>query len=1116
MLRLILGRSGFGKSTYIIHELQKQIQPSILLVPEQMSFQTERALLEKLGANRAAECQVYSFTRMAEKILNTSAAVLSDGAKTMLMERAFTQVQDSLSVLSGRGKPDMIRSLLHFCDFCKQSAVLPQQLKKTISDFPDNALHHKMKDITLLLETFNALVSRTGKDEQDLIAACADRLQENLFFSGKIIYVDGFSGFTASERRVLEAAMVQAASVTVTLCTDRLQDTSGGIDRFSVSMNTARDLMESANRHRCQIANPVWLTTPYRFQNEQLRVLEATAFTSEILEMAEQEDHIRVTVCSDIYEECTAVVRDIRRLMRLNNLRAKHIAITARDLHTYIGVLDAALERAGIPYFLDRRTPVLPEPLFIAVFTALRIACGEWRTEWLIRLIKTGLLGFSTASTARLENYIFTWHITGMQFQWEWQSHPRGFAGAFEEKDRRELNHLNRLRRRLVDPLMQLGLALQGARTGEQMAEAILDYLHCAHIDRMIERQIISLETAGEFSLASHTKQVWEALMGLMDDLTICFRDSAINSKQGTEWLRAAAGVTDVGSIPQQIDAIQIGQADRIRYNEPKAVFILGANEGIFPALPSEDPILSDRDRKILKKAGLPFEDMRMQQTASEQFLGYVSLTAASEKMFITTLQTLPDGSRGEPSAICRTVFSHFPSLSPCRARVNVNDIETLEDAFERMAGGFYSNTPLSHTLYGILKQDKQLAPRIHTMTRMIQSEPIAFADAGISRRLFGNHMTLSATKIDRFYRCKFAYFCQYGMHASPRRAADLGVLEYGTLVHYVMENTLPVYVRDGVQTIQRERCLADAKAVINRYIDEEMGGFSDKSGRFLYLLGRLYTVCGKLLWHSVQELCQSAFTPVDYELPIGSEKEGIEPIRFALPDGGTVRMIGRIDRVDVYSDGGKSYVRVIDYKTGQKKLLLSDVVEGLNIQLLVYMLTVWKNGTVKYGDVIPAGVLYMPTQSQLRKADTTKGTDLDHKQKKSEFPMRMNGLLIDNEKVLRAMEPGLSGIFIPAKKNKDGTWDAGSCVVSLAEFGALGRQTLSLLTDMADVLHNGDIDALPLMTSSIDSCKQCDFHAICGHEDQDRVRTARFHSDADVLRSLQPNREGNASCRNG
>ncbi len=1116
MLQFILGRSGFGKTHLVLERIAADVarsQSCMLLVPEQASFETERMLLRRLGEADAAKVQVLSFTRLCETLMEKHTALsLSNGAKILLMHLALEQTADSLSAFADARRADTVEALLELEAECRQSAVSPSVLASAAELLPEGTLKQKTTDLSLVLEAYEALIAVSGKDPQESLSLLAAHLNETKLLSDTTVYVDGFKSFTAPEMDVLTSMMATAPCVQVALCTDREHDESGGMDRFFVVIHTLERLRRAAAEVGCAVAKSELLMTPYRFDNDTLCALEATAFTSDMLETPPS-DAVTLVSCSDIYEESAYVVQRLRRLMRTEGLRARDVALVARNLTEYIGVLDVALEQADIPYFLDRRTSIASEGVVTTVLTALKVAVQGWRTDSVMQLIKSGLLGFCVTSASRLEDYVFTWNLTGARFKEEWRAHPRGFVSSLESKDEARLSHLNRLRRRLVGPLVSLSKALAKPVTGEEFARALYRYIVHARIDRMTRHMVARLQKNGETALAEHTVRVWDALMGILNDMAHVLGEHRISGETALELFRAAAIHTDIGSIPQSMDAVQIGAADRMRFAQPKVVFLLGANEGIFPSLPTAGGLLSDRERRRLMDAGVPFEEERAHHASAEMFSAYSALAAATSKVYVSFLQTTPAGERGEPSSICHTVTAHLPFVQVQAARQDDgSDIETTREAFERMAGDFRAKTPLSRALYATLRKDESLRGRLNVMTRMAEDLPIAFEDSAVAKRFFGERMVLSASKVERYHQCRFSYFCEYGLGAKARRSAELGAIEFGTLTHYVMEHTLPVYIAEGIKTIKKARCFDDAKTASIRFVEEEMGGFEDKNDRFCYLLERLQGVCGNFLWQAVRELSQSHFVPVDYELDIALDEkdpQAVSPMVMTLEDGAQIAMIGKVDRVDLYDNGHTRYIRVVDYKTGSKDFRLEDVVEGINLQMLIYMMTLWHNGTPRYGEVVPAGLLYMPSKTPVVKL--TKPLSASVLEKKQMTQMGMNGLLLKDEQVLAAMETGLEGIFIPASLKKDGTFSSKSSVATLAQFGALGRRARRLLEQMAQTLREGDVDARPYQTKKNDPCRYCDFRAICGHEEEDRVRERTFDNAEAVLAALDAEEEENA-----
>ncbi len=430
---------------------------------------------------------------------------------------------------------------------------------------------------------------------------------------------------------------------------------------------------------------------------------------------------------------------------------------------------------------------------------------------------------------------------------------------------------------------------------------------------------------------------------------------------------------------------------------------------------------------------------------------------------------------------------------------------ESERDAFEYAASMWRQQTPQSAALRQLFSQRGQYAHRLSALDSASAKKPASFVDSESARRLFGKDINLSASRVEAYHLCRFAYYCKYGLKAEPRRTADLDALTFGTLVHWVMERVVPEYAKTGFDKLEKRDVYSDAADAVRQYADDVMGGIQDKPSRFQALLNRLAKVAGALLWQVVCEMRQSRFVPVDFELNVGyptkEDEPFIPPVVLTLPDGCKVRVYGKIDRVDVYKQGDVSYVRVIDYKTGAREFRLSDVIEGINVQMLLYLFTIWQNGSVRYGKVAPAGVLYLP--AKLPVVQVQRDADEQTVERERIKMLRMNGLLIDNAEIVEAMEASATGIFIPAKTDANGGFKRGSDIASLEQFGLLKKKMEHLLIDMASTLRSGDIAALPA-TGQVDACRWCEFRPVCGHEPYDPVRYIAKRDDADILKELE------------
>lgn len=1109
MLNLYIGRAGSGKTTCIYDELQaiaKQhpaVAP-ILLVPEQFSFETERTLLDRLGTQDAAFVKVYSFTRLADRVAKEVGGIakrrLSDTARILLISQAIESVRDRLMLYEKQiNNTAFAQSLLQMIAECKQCTVTPEQLSEASESLGDGILGRKAQELSLIFAAYEALVAENYADPLDDLSVLAGQLTRSTLLKGTAVYIDGFKGFTAQELAVIKAMLPYAASVTVALCTPTLQDDEGGYGLFSPVIHTADRL--------CRLADEAGVSrTPARLFNRaadtavsSLMQLESEAFSPA---PTATDDHVGITLtsCPDIYGECAAVARRLRQYLREGGYRARDMAVVMRQPDSYACILDEALRREGVPFYWDRRDDLLSDPLSALIFAAVRIAVDGFSTDWLLPLMKTGLCGFSAHSIALLENYAYLWDIDRSRWENEWTMNPAGLTANVDEDTPRRLWYLNLLRTRLIRPLAVLRKSLREPVSGEEFSRAVWRYLNAVHADRLVRLQVARLQKNGEWDAADRQARLWDIWTGLLDTVATALGRYKLTPRRLLELLTAMIANTDMGRLPAGLDGVQVGAVDRVRLTAPRVVCILGANEGVFPAYPPTDGLLTDHERRALIGLGLPMAEPADMQAMEERFYAYTAMSAPSEKLDVYWQESNQSGEKLTPSAIVQTIRQIFPTLKDSSwAAADGSDVQSVGEGLQRMGAHWHHPTVASSTLYAAIQQSGQRKELLNTMQQAAVPQPFAFADPENAKALFGKNIRLSPTQLDKYYGCRFSYFCRYGLGVVAPRPAKWDSMEVGKLAHDLMEKMVPVYRDEGWNTITRERVTVDARRCVETYVDERMGGAADKGDAFAETMERLAHTVSYFLWHVVQEFRQSKFVPVDFELRIGGD--GMIPATVStLPDGSQVQLGGIVDRVDLFEQDGRRYVRVVDYKTGSKKFRLQDIVDGINLQMLIYLFAIWDNGTAHYGEVTPAGVLYLPTALPIVEGDRDIDDSTLHK--KQLGTMKMNGLLLDEPSVLQAMEWDMEGIFIPAKLKKDGQFDAHSSVASLKRLGLLKKKIEKLLTDMIKTLHSGDVAALP--AESEDPCRFCDYHAVCRHEKGDPTKPSCTQTAEEIWTSLE------------
>lgn len=1108
MLRLILGRAGTGKT----HEVYRRIAEAatageermILLVPEQFSFASERAILHLLGSKNAGRIEIFSFTRLADAVFREYGGLagtrLDDAGRAVLMSLALEKVKDNLQLYRRQAeKTEMIAALLQTVDELKLSCVSPDALGNAAAEMEEGTAGKKAEELALIFAAYDALVSQSFLDERDVLTRLAETLREHDFFQNRLVFVDSFKGFTAQEMQILSCIISGAKETFITLGTSTLSETENGMGLFSMLKKTGRRLNEEAKKHHVSVAPPIALNQPHRFKNQALEALEAGLFDPCAAAYDGNADCVTLFSAQSIYEECEFTASQIKKQLRESSMRCRDIAVIARNMDEYKPTLIAALEKYDIPFFNDNRRPVDTQPIMALMRYVFEIL--EWSgSDSFFHYLKTGLTDLSVEEISLLENYVFTWSLTARQWKTEWSGHPDGFGAAFTCEAEAELERINALRKRVVSPLLELESKI-GDASGDEIAESVFVFLEeisaAAHLRLLAQR----FAENGETELASEQGRLWDLLMEILNQMAVTLRGQHVTAKRFGELLNLVISLQSVGNIPQGIDEAAIGSADRIRTSNPRVVFILGANEGAFPRTPESPGLLTDLDRRALAQAGLEISGSLQDEAVEERYIAYSSLCAACESLFVSYSRADLKGGALAPSVIVTQIKELLPSCN-CLDTSSVSELDRLEGkkpAFEWMAAHWSERSELEGGLKSFFYDREEYRARMDAVARAGRGAILKIDAEDLAKELFGKNMSLSASRIEQFYRCRFSYFCRYGLGVQAPRPAELDALQTGTVIHYVLEHLIAKHGGQGLSVVTQQTLEEEISLLLTDYLTECMGGAQDKTARFQYLFSRI----AKTLWELVKvlslEFAQSEFEPVDFELKIDCDGE-VTPYVLSLPGGGSVAVRGKVDRVDVMRKNGISYVRIIDYKSGVKKFRLSDVLSGLNIQMLVYLFTIMQNGGERYGTMLPAGILYMPAKRPEPSLGRHAGQDEIQKEKIK--AVAMNGLVLDDPLVVHAMERDGKGIFIPAKITADG--NTSGTVIRLAQMGQLQEKVASLITQMGKLLHCGEIGAVPTASGTSLACDWCEFKSVCGHTEEDAVNRVFDMTHAQALKTLE------------
>ncbi len=1102
-IKFVIGTAGSGKTYYArqkVAELALSGKKAALLVPEQFSFETERAILNLLEPKYANDVEVFSFIRLADRISRQTGGIagkrLDECGRAAVMNVALEQVQDHLNLYAAKKKgQDFISSMLTaVCEF-KSCAITPEMLNETALKTSEPVLAEKLNELSLIYGAYDACIANIGTiDPLDDLSRLAKNMDKVDYFGGTTVICDSFTGFTGQELVIIKKIIEQCDDFIITLCCDNSPESlSDNLNLFAPIHKT----IDKISKFDSDISYEHLHSHP-RFSSSEITALESNIFrVNNKQPYVEPTDNVTIYSAIDKYDEAEFTAREIRRLVRENGMRWREFSIICRNSSDYQGQILRALDLQGIPYFCDKRTTINNSPIIRFVLSALDIVNNKWHSEDIFRWIKTGMIDdFTMMEAAALENYCFVWGITGIKWQKEFKQSPYGYTDRVYENEHEIIDKINVSRKKIVDFLTEFENAVKKEDVkGIDLSAAVYNLLEATGVARCIERMIPKLSQED----AEEQGQIWNTLMNILDQLASILAESKISLAEFTNLFTLMVGLCDVGKIPQSLDQVVFGAADRIRTANPKVVFVLGANDGVFPMAPLQGGVFTDNERKELISLQLPLSGGMEESAISEHFLAYSAMTCASEKLYVT----YSNSCNGEALYTSEVVSELKMALPQCRnisndTPVSIEMIEGVEAGFLLASTCVNNRTEFSESLLEVYKSRHEYTDKIKVVSQAGAESNITLHNRNNAYSLFGRNIKISASKAECFYNCKFMYFCKYGMQAIPRRRAELNPLEYGSVVHYVLENLLKNHdisiLSDNVQL--REKIAM----YLEEYLDKVMGGSDMKSARFLYLFRRLVETLSMLAIQLSEEFAKSLFRPEAFELPI--DGVNVKPLKIPLSDGTEISVGGKIDRIDIFRNDGKSYVRVVDYKTGSKEFVLSDILSGLNMQMLIYLdIICSENFTSEL--IEPAGIVYSP--ASVGKVRGIRGeTSFDEERQEM---LKKNGLIVDNSDVINAMEIGMEK-KVDKKENANvkgaSTFrSSATYVANEQQFAEIRTYVRKLLKNMGEALHKGEIEPFPAK-GIYDACAYCDYRALCTMEQKENGKQISKKSMIDTIKIIE------------
>lgn len=1113
-LRFYFGPSGSGKSHRIYEEIMQRAAQEpwrnfLIIVPDQFTMQTQKDLVMRSDRGGILNIDVLSFGRLSHRILEEVGTkempVLDDTGKSLVLQKIAADLKEQLpamgSLLHKQGYIHEVKSAIS--EFMQYGISIQDMDKLIASAEKRGALAMKLRDLKTLYRGFQDYIRDHFITTEETLDVLRRSLVKSKILPDSVVVFDGFTGFTPIQNRLIQELMRVCEETIVTVTIGEEEDPyqmDGEQKLFHLSKKTVADLVKLAAEAEVTRGEDVFVKGgPNRFtEAPALCYLEQNLFRYQYEPYTEKQHEIHMFEALSPREEVHQTALYIRKLIREEGLTYRDIAVVIGDLEGYASYVETEFGQLEIPCFLDRTRGIVLNPMIEYIKSVLQLYIRDFSYDTVFHFLRSGMADISREEIDELENYVIRTGARGYRtysrlFTRKTEEMQQGSGQEDTERAEEALERLNRIRQQFADTVEILHMAPR-AKAGEYV-DRLYDFLEQNQVQQKLLNYQQQFEQEGDLAKAREYAQIYRLVMDLLDQIYELLGEEEISLQEFADILEAGFGEITVGTIPQNVDRIVVGDMERTRLKQVKVLFFLGVNDGNIPKNASKGGIISDMDREFLIESGTEMAPSPRQQMYIQRLYLYLNMTKPSERLYLSYAKVNSDGKGIRPSYLIDTVRKLFPQLA-VEYPQNRSRIEQIEG---RQEGARYLAEELREYADGTLREEER--QDFYLMYRAYEADPEGrdrltaaafrrYKESGLSRivarALYGRQLENSVSRLETYAACACRHFLQYGLSLQEREEFGFEVSDMGNVYHAVLENFAGKLAESGRTWWDFDENFATQaiKEAVEGYAATYGETVLYSSARNEYAITRMSRILTRTVLTLQQHLKQGSFQPDDYELSFRFA-EDLDSIHVDLSEEEKMHLQGRIDRIDVSEDAEHVYVKVIDYKSGNKKFDLAALYYGLQLQLVVYMNAAMELESRKHPDkeIVPAALLYYHiddptietpvelTQEQINEEILTK--------------LRMNGVVNSDPAVVERLDRFLQdkSKVIPVEKKKDGSFSARSGILSREELQVVSAYVDTKIRQIGREILDGKIAANPYEKGNEEACTYCAYKKVCGFD---------------------------------
>lgn len=1104
-LRLITGRSGQGKTEYLVQEvirlsMENPQKKYYVIVPEQFSLEMQRKMVKKHPRHGFFNIDVLSFHRLAYRIFDECnyhpGEILEDLGVSMMLRKILSEGENEFlyfkKSMKKAGFIDELKSMLmEFIGY----GVSWEQIEEVSGKLGENeALSNKCEELGRIYEHFDKSIEGRFMVTEQILDVAREFAGKAPMLENAVFYFDGFAGFTPVQLAFLKELLRVAGQINVTITIPQFVPGQKKMpeELFTSSKKTADALLLLCRENMQEIEEIITLdeAIPPRFiNNSELAFLEKNLFQSSRETYSEELENIHMTVCHNPDGEADYVMHKIEQLVRQNGYRYRDFAVLSGDVADYASAFKRKAAILNIPVFEDTKKKVSYHSGVEAVRSLFHLAQMEYSYESVFRYLKSGMSDFMDEEADYLENYVLYAGVRGYSM---WK---KPFYRRLKGKDESMINELLLLQKQFMEETEHFCVVMQDK---DILVRDKMEVLYHTMVKLSFEEKLLyqaqKAEDNNDFVKAAEYKQLYDLLLSLIDKIVMIFGEEKMSVKELAEIMDAGLDALGLGVVPLTMDQVVLGDLKRTRLHEVKVLFITGMNDGKIPPDLEDRGLLNDEEKEILKNCGISLSQSLLEQSMEDEFYMYMAFAKPTDELYFSYSVTDSDGSALRPSLLLKNLNQLFPKLErkqypeqEKRYYFNLEDSrEFLLESFQQIKESL--EKAQSNKAFGMLvkywindPEGKREIERYGHWLERTYKEPKLSEE--LLEQLYGKEISGSVTRLERFASCPYQYYCIYGLELKEREEYKIRPLDLGNLFHKALEcfsnkvkqseyswKSIP----ENVQDIYISEALHTA-------MDENLSDVFQSSARNQYKIKTVERIMRRTIQVLRVHLRNSEFEPDRFELSFGKNKK-LKEAELSLKDGRKMFLQGVIDRVDICEEDDQILMKVIDYKSGMKKFELEDFYYGLEMQLVIYMNTAKEmykeeRQNEKNKPVIPAGIFYYQLQDPIIKADHAQESELLKN-------FRMSGLANSDRDILNKLEDNEDGfVSMPIRLKKSGEPYKNSPVMSTQDFHYMGAYARKKAAQIGERIYKGEIVPKPYRNKKGTACDYCPFIDVCGFD---------------------------------